>query len=217
MTPAPNVWPALRYDDAPAAVRFLVDVLGFTETLVVPDGDLVAHAELRWPEGGAVMLGSVRQPDGVHDAMKPGTGAVYVVSDHVDDIHAKAQAMRRRDHRRADGHGLRLAHVQPARPGGQRLDVRHLPRRILTDPAAAIGRAVTGPVAARPPGSTADGRPGRLASAGSALAAGHGRVESSARTGKSGRCRKRQPARWLATLAAECRRRRIRRAPAAVG
>lgn len=92
MTPAPNVWPALRYDDAPAAVRFLVDVLGFTETLVVPDGDLVAHAELRWPEGGAVMLGSVRPPDGVHDAVKPGTGAVYVVSDHVDDVHAKAQA-----------------------------------------------------------------------------------------------------------------------------
>ena len=27
MTPEPNVWPALRYDDAPAAVRFLVDVL----------------------------------------------------------------------------------------------------------------------------------------------------------------------------------------------
>jgi uncharacterized glyoxalase superfamily protein PhnB len=92
MTPAPNVWPALRYDDAPAAVRFLVDVLGFTETLVVPDGDLVAHAELRWPEGGAVMLGSVRPPDGVHDAMKPGAGAVYVVTDHVDDLYTKAKA-----------------------------------------------------------------------------------------------------------------------------
>jgi uncharacterized glyoxalase superfamily protein PhnB len=92
MNPAPNVWPALRYDDAPAAIRFLVDVLGFTETLVVPEGDLVAHAELRWPEGGAVMLGSVRPPDGVHDAMKPGTGAVYVVTDHVDDVHAKAKA-----------------------------------------------------------------------------------------------------------------------------
>ena len=91
MTPQPNVWPALRYDDAPAAVRFLVDVLGFTETLVVPDGELIAHAELRWPEGGAVMLGSVRPPDGVHDAMKPGTGAVYVVTDHVDDVHARAK------------------------------------------------------------------------------------------------------------------------------
>jgi len=92
MTPEPNVWPAFRYEDAPAAIRFLVDVLGFTETLVVPEGNLVAHAELRWPEGGAVMLGSVRPPDGVHDAMKPGTGAAYVVSDKVDEIYARAKS-----------------------------------------------------------------------------------------------------------------------------
>ena len=93
-SPAPTVWPALRYDDAPAAIRFLVDVLGFTETLVVPGPDgSVAHAELRWPEGGAVMLGSTRYPaDGVHDAMKPGSSAIYVVSDHVDAIHAKGRA-----------------------------------------------------------------------------------------------------------------------------
>jgi len=91
MTPEPNVWPAFRYDDARAAIRFLVDVLGFTETLVVPEGDLVAHAELRRPEGGGVMLGSVRPPDGVHDAMKPGTGAAYVVSDEVDEIYARAR------------------------------------------------------------------------------------------------------------------------------
>lgn len=93
MTETPTVWPALRYDDAPAAVRFLVDVLGFTETLVVPgEGGIIEHAELRWPEGGGVMLGSVREPDGVHDAMKPGTGAAYVVSDHVDEIHARVVA-----------------------------------------------------------------------------------------------------------------------------
>lgn len=91
MTPQPNVWPALRYEDAPAAVRFLVDVLGFTEALVVPEGDLIAHAELRWPEGGAVMLGSVRPPDGIHDAMKPGAGAVYVVSDHVDEVYRRVK------------------------------------------------------------------------------------------------------------------------------
>ncbi len=60
-TPAPTVWPALRYDDAPAAVRFLVDVLGFTETLVVPGPEgSIAHAELRWPEGGAVETVTLR-------------------------------------------------------------------------------------------------------------------------------------------------------------
>ena len=93
-TPTPTVWPALRYDDAPAALRFLVDVLGFTETIVVagPDNS-IAHAELRWPEGGGVMLGSTGGPaDGVHDAMKPGCSCVCVVSDHVDAIHAKVTA-----------------------------------------------------------------------------------------------------------------------------
>jgi uncharacterized glyoxalase superfamily protein PhnB len=93
MTPEPNVWPALRYADAPAAVRFLVDVVGFAETLVAPNPDgTIAHAELRWPEGGGIMLGSVRPPDGVHDNMKPGTGAIYVVSDRVDEIHDAVKA-----------------------------------------------------------------------------------------------------------------------------
>lgn len=46
--PQPTVWPALRYDDARAAIRFLVEVFGFAETLVVPDeDDDVVLAELR--------------------------------------------------------------------------------------------------------------------------------------------------------------------------
>ncbi|ANY06848.1 VOC family protein [Pseudonocardia sp. HH130630-07] len=91
--PAPTVWPALRYTDAPAALRFLVDVIGFREALVVPDdgGDIV-HAELRWPEGGAVMLGSLRHTEGVHDEASPGTGVVYVVTDRVDDLYATVRS-----------------------------------------------------------------------------------------------------------------------------
>ncbi|GAA4531174.1 VOC family protein [Amycolatopsis samaneae] len=89
----PTVRPAFRYRDAPAAIRFLVDVLGFREALVVSDDDgLVQHAELRWPEGGGVMLGSVKPDDGVHDNMKPGGGVAYVVSDHVDEIHERVRA-----------------------------------------------------------------------------------------------------------------------------
>ena len=54
-TPAPTVWPALRYADAPAAVRFLVDVLGFTEPLVVPGPEgSIAPAELRWPDSAGI-------------------------------------------------------------------------------------------------------------------------------------------------------------------
>ncbi len=89
----PTVWPALRYDDAPAALRFLVDVFGFREALVVPDdsGD-IAHAELRWPEGGAVMFGSTKHAEGGHEEMRPGAGSVYVVTDRVDDVYARALA-----------------------------------------------------------------------------------------------------------------------------
>ncbi len=91
--PTPTVWPTLRYDDAPGGLRFLVDVLGFTETLVVPDdtGDIV-HAELRWPEGGAVMLGSTKHCEGVHAEMRPGVSSVYVVTDAVDAAYQRVTA-----------------------------------------------------------------------------------------------------------------------------
>ena len=89
-TPSPTVWPALRAADAPALVRWLVDVLGFTETLVVRDGDLVAHAELAWPPGGGVMVGSVRD-DGRWPA-RPGTGGAYLVTDDVEAVWKRVEA-----------------------------------------------------------------------------------------------------------------------------
>jgi uncharacterized glyoxalase superfamily protein PhnB len=91
--PLPTVWPTLRYDDAPGGLRFLVDVLGFRESLVVPDdsGD-IAHAELRWPGGGAVMLGSTKLCDGVHSALRAGATSVYLASEQVDEIYRRARA-----------------------------------------------------------------------------------------------------------------------------
>ena len=62
--PPPTVWPALRARDARRLIRFLVDALGFEETVVYGDqpdgsGDTVVHAELAWPLGGGIMLGSL--------------------------------------------------------------------------------------------------------------------------------------------------------------
>ncbi len=56
----PGLWPTLAYHDAPSAIRFLVDAFGFRTGVVHegPGGDSVAHAELRWPEGGGVMVHS---------------------------------------------------------------------------------------------------------------------------------------------------------------
>ena len=89
-TPPPTVWPAFRATDAPALIRWLTDVLGFTETLVVPDGDLVVHAELAWPPGGGVMLGSVRDDGGW--AVQPGATGAYLVTDDVEAVWARVQA-----------------------------------------------------------------------------------------------------------------------------
>lgn len=86
----PGVWPCLMYRDAPAALAFLVDALGFVQTdRYDSDAGGVAHAELRWPEGGGVMLGSVR-PGGPD--LPPGVGLVYVVTRQPDVVHDRAVA-----------------------------------------------------------------------------------------------------------------------------
>src|SRR4030081_572101 len=82
------VWPALRYRDARAAIRFLVDAFGFEEVVSYPGSDesQVSHAELRWPAGGGVMLGSAREDSVIAD-LPPGSGAIYVVTDGPDALY----------------------------------------------------------------------------------------------------------------------------------
>src|SRR3984893_9909552 len=63
--PPPQGGPTLRAHDARALIRFLVDAFGFEETAVYGEGDRVDHAQLSWPPGGGVMLGSVKgRPEG---------------------------------------------------------------------------------------------------------------------------------------------------------
>lgn len=90
--PAPQVWPTLRATDAPALIRFLVEAFGFTEVAVMAEGDTVHHAELAWPLGGGLMLGSARPADGDRWPLRPGTFGAYVVCDDVDALFARAVA-----------------------------------------------------------------------------------------------------------------------------
>jgi uncharacterized glyoxalase superfamily protein PhnB len=87
------VWPTLRASDAPALIRFLVDAFGFEETAVYADGGIVQHAELSWPPGGGIMLGSVR-PSGTGEPgpARPGGFSAYVVTDEPDALFARATA-----------------------------------------------------------------------------------------------------------------------------
>lgn len=89
--PAPQVWPTLRARDALALIRFLVDVFGFEETVVHRDGDRVEHAQLSWPLGGGIMLGSMRQSD-EEPHQQPGSFSAYVVTDEPDALHDRAAA-----------------------------------------------------------------------------------------------------------------------------
>jgi uncharacterized glyoxalase superfamily protein PhnB len=87
-----SVWPTLRYRDAPAAIRFLVEAFGFEEVVKYEREDgVVEHAQLRWPRGGGVMLGSAR-PDSVIADLPTGTGSVYVVTDDPDGLYERARA-----------------------------------------------------------------------------------------------------------------------------
>ena len=59
-----SIIPALRYRDAPAAIDWLCEHLGFERHLVVPNDDgSIAHAQLSLGSG-MIMLGSVEGPDG---------------------------------------------------------------------------------------------------------------------------------------------------------
>ena len=88
-----HIWPTLIYDDAPAAVDFLQTAFGFTLSIVVPndsDPSVIEHAQLGWPEGGGVMLGSANRPDNPFSQHPTGGGAVYVVTEHPDAVYDSA-------------------------------------------------------------------------------------------------------------------------------
>lgn len=84
-----SIYPTLKYRDARAAIRFLVDVLGFTEKSVMSTEDGgVGHAELGW-DGGVIMLGQKGAEPGPFDTERSCT---YLALDHPDAHHAKAVA-----------------------------------------------------------------------------------------------------------------------------
>lgn len=88
-TPALTVWPILRAHDCHALIDFLVDTVGFRTVAVYGDQNRVEHAELAWPDGGGVMLGS--HSDGPWST-KPGTAGMYVVTDQVDALYERVKA-----------------------------------------------------------------------------------------------------------------------------
>jgi uncharacterized glyoxalase superfamily protein PhnB len=88
-----SIWPCVNYRDAPGAIRFLTDTFGFVSTITVGgegDDPAIHHAEMLWPEGGGVMLGSADRPDSEYSQMATGCASVYVVTDQPDALFKRA-------------------------------------------------------------------------------------------------------------------------------
>jgi uncharacterized glyoxalase superfamily protein PhnB len=93
-----TIMPALRYRDAPAAIDWLCQVLGFERHAVYPGPDnTIGHAELTLG-GGMIMLGSYKDDAYGRGFKSPAevggfeTRSAYVIVADADAVYAKAKA-----------------------------------------------------------------------------------------------------------------------------
>ena len=87
----PNIFPVLRYDDAPAVIEWLIAAFGFERASDhrMPDGR-VAHADLRFgPSVVGVSSTGTSPPDSPWAAVRQG---IYIVVADPDAVYARAQA-----------------------------------------------------------------------------------------------------------------------------
>ena len=93
-----TIMPGLRYHDAPVAIDWLCDVLGFERHVVYPGPNgTIGHAELTLG-GGMVMVGSQKDDAYGRGFKTPGelggfeTRSTYVVVPDAEAVYARAQA-----------------------------------------------------------------------------------------------------------------------------
>jgi uncharacterized glyoxalase superfamily protein PhnB len=85
-----NIYPVLKYDDAPAAMDFLARAFGMERREVhEDDSGAVVHAEVRFGDN-VIMLGSAGAGDPVFN-QGIGRTTIYVVVDEVDSLHERAK------------------------------------------------------------------------------------------------------------------------------
>ncbi|MDP3077561.1 VOC family protein [Bradyrhizobium sp.] len=92
---APRLYPTLRYKDAEAMIRWLKDVVGFTERVVYRNDDgVVQRAEVAYGTS-ILMLGQSRDDEYgrlVGDINGRRTDSLYVAVNDPDALYAKAKA-----------------------------------------------------------------------------------------------------------------------------
>lgn len=86
-----GIWTSVTYEDADAGIRFVTEVLGFEELVLVRDeAGSIRHSEYRWPEGGIVQLGTWDEANVF--IPRPGAQGVYVVTADPHTVWERCQA-----------------------------------------------------------------------------------------------------------------------------
>jgi uncharacterized glyoxalase superfamily protein PhnB len=93
-----TVTPTLRYRNAPAAIEWLCNVIGFARHAVYEgENGTIGHAELTL-NGGMIMLGSAKEDEYGRNFKSPSelggveTRSAYIVVPDADAVHARAVA-----------------------------------------------------------------------------------------------------------------------------
>lgn len=74
-----GIWGSMTYIDPDIGIRFVTEVLGFEELVLVRDDDGgIVHSEYRWPEGGIVGISAA--DEGNPFLPPPGRNGLYVVT-----------------------------------------------------------------------------------------------------------------------------------------
>jgi uncharacterized glyoxalase superfamily protein PhnB len=119
-TEAPRIYPTMRCRDAEAMIRWLKEVVGFTEYVVYRKDGTVQHAELAYGSS-LLMLGQSRDDEYgklVGDIGGRRTDALYVAVDDPDAMHDRVKA--------STQHRLWQPRLCLPGPGRQSLEFWHL-------------------------------------------------------------------------------------------
>jgi uncharacterized glyoxalase superfamily protein PhnB len=90
---APRLYPTMRCRDAEAMIRWLIDVVGFSERVIYRKDGTINHAELSYGSS-MLMLGQSRDDEYgklVGDLAGRRTDAVYVAVDDPDALYARVR------------------------------------------------------------------------------------------------------------------------------
>jgi uncharacterized glyoxalase superfamily protein PhnB len=87
-----GIWAVMSYADPDAAIRFVTEVLGFEELVLVRDPEgVIRHSEYRWPEGGIVQIAGA-DPDNPFLAEPGRNNGLYVITQDPQAVWERCQA-----------------------------------------------------------------------------------------------------------------------------